>query len=191
MVKSARKDDLVADLTETFANLRCYQIKLNPLKCTFGVPKGQLLGYVISERGIEANLEKILAITRITKPACLLDVQKLAGRVATLSRFIPRLSDKAMPLYRLLKKSDSFEWTSEAQAALKALKTALQNAPVLAAPLPKEPARSHELTKNKRGRGMNTKNTMNARNITRYNSGLLPTARTTVPIESLERKTRG
>ena len=76
---------------------------------------------------------------RITRPACLLDAQKLAGRVAALSRFIPRLGDKAMPLYRLLKKSDSFEWTSEAQSALEALKAALQNAPVLAAPLPKEP----------------------------------------------------
>ena len=76
---------------------------------------------------------------RITRPACLLDAQKLAGWVAALSRFIPRLGDKAMPLYRLLKKSDSFEWTSEAQSALEALKAALQNVPVLAAPLPKEP----------------------------------------------------
>jgi hypothetical protein len=139
VVKSVRKDDIVADLAKTFANLRHYQIKLNPLKCTFGVPAGQLLGYVISARGIEANPEKISAVMRITRPVCLLDAQKLAGRVAALSRFIPRLSDKAMPLYRLLKKSDSFEWTSEAQSALEVLKAALQNTPVLAVPLPKEP----------------------------------------------------
>ena len=73
VVKSNRQDDLVADLAETFANLRRYQIKLNPLKCTFGVPTGQLLGYVVSARGIEANTEKISAVMRITRPACLLD----------------------------------------------------------------------------------------------------------------------
>jgi hypothetical protein len=55
-----------------------------------------------------------------------------------LSRFIPRLGDKSTPLYRLLKKSDSFEWTNEAQKALEELQNALRNAPVLAAPLPQE-----------------------------------------------------
>jgi hypothetical protein len=79
----------VADLTETFANLRRYQIKLNPLKSTFGVPTGQLLGYIVSARGIEANQEKISVIMRITRPAFLLDAQKLTERVAALSRFIP------------------------------------------------------------------------------------------------------
>jgi AICAR transformylase/IMP cyclohydrolase PurH len=56
-----------------------------------------------------------------------------------LSRFIPQLGDKALPLYRLLKKSDSFEWTAEAQSALETLKEALQNASVLAARCHKNP----------------------------------------------------
>ena len=98
VVKSARQGDLLADLAETFANLRKYKIKLNPGKCTFGVPAGQLLGYVVSKRGIEANPTKIDTIARLGKPECLRDVQKLAGRVAALSRFIPRLGEKAMPL---------------------------------------------------------------------------------------------
>ena len=138
VVKSTRQTDLVSDLAETFANLRRYKIKLNPLKCTFGVPSGQLLGYVVSKRGIEPNPEKTLAVMRTKQPACLVDAQKLAGRVAALSRFIPRLGDKAMPLYRLLKKSESFRWTYEAQRALEELQHALSNAPILAAPLPKE-----------------------------------------------------
>jgi hypothetical protein len=138
VVKSTRQDDLIADLTETFANLRCYKIKLNPLKCTFGVPSGQLLGYVVSKRGIEPNPEKTLAVMRTKQPTCLVDAQKLAGRVAALSRFIPRLGDMATPLYRLLKKSESFKWTEEAQWALEELQHALQNAPILAAPLPQE-----------------------------------------------------
>jgi hypothetical protein len=125
VVKSTRQDGLVADLAETFANLRRYQIKLNPLKCTFGVPSGQLLGYVVSKRGIEPNPEKTSVVMRTKQPTCLVDAQKLAGRVAALSRFIPRLGDKATPLYRLLKKSDSFEWTDEAQKALEELQHAL------------------------------------------------------------------
>jgi hypothetical protein len=75
---------------------------------------------------------------RTKRPTFLLDAQKLAGRVATLCRFIPRLGDKAMPLYRLLKKSDSFKWTEDAQMALEDLQHALRNAPILVGPLPGE-----------------------------------------------------
>nr|XP_051215918.1 uncharacterized protein LOC127333572 [Lolium perenne] len=138
VVKSTRQDDLIADLTERFPNLRRYKIKLNPLKCTFGVPSGQLLGYVVSKRGIEPNPKRTLAVMRTKQPTCLVDAQKLAGRVATLSRFIPRLGDEATPLYRLLKKSESFESTEEAQRALEELQHAPRNAPVPAAPLPQE-----------------------------------------------------
>src|SRR3954451_17750036 len=68
MVKSNRTDDLVADLTETFANLRRYKIKLNPEKCVFGVPSGQLLGFVVFKRGIEANPAKISTIQSLGPP---------------------------------------------------------------------------------------------------------------------------
>ena len=78
VVKSACQNDLLADLAETFANLRKYKIKLNPGKCTFGVPAGTLLGYVVSKCGIEASPAKINTIARIGRPECLHDVQKLA-----------------------------------------------------------------------------------------------------------------
>src|SRR4051812_471529 len=68
VVKSNRTDDLVADLTETFANLRRYKIKLNPEKCVFGVPSGQLFGFVVSKRGIEANPAKISTIQSLGPP---------------------------------------------------------------------------------------------------------------------------
>ena len=66
-------------------------------------------------------------------------MQCLAGSVAVVSRSISRLGEKAMPLYRLLKKSDNFEWTDEADAALKQLKKALTSTPILAAPRVEEP----------------------------------------------------
>ena len=86
---------LLDDLRETFDNLDRYHIKLNPKKCAFGVPAGQLLGYLISARGIEVNPEKIQAILTVKQPKDLRGVHQLAGRVAALSRFIGRLGKKS------------------------------------------------------------------------------------------------
>jgi hypothetical protein len=63
-------------------------MKLNPEKCTFGVPSGKLLGYMVSHRGIDPNPEKVSAITEIKLSESLHDVQNLIGCMATLSRFI-------------------------------------------------------------------------------------------------------
>ena len=90
MVKSRKKETLIDDLKETFDNLRVYVMMLNPDKCVFGVPAGKLLGFLVFNRGIEANPEKIKAITYLAKPKCINDVQHLAGRIAALSRFISR-----------------------------------------------------------------------------------------------------
>ena len=75
VVKSHKKETLLEDLKETFDNLRVYQMKLNPDKCVFGVPAGKLLGFLVSERGIEANPDKIKAITSLAKPKNINDVQ--------------------------------------------------------------------------------------------------------------------
>ena len=82
---SRKKADFLEDLRETFDNLRTYRMKLNPRKCVFGVPTGKLLGFIVSERGIEVNPKKIKAILNITRPTCLKDVQRLAGSAATVS----------------------------------------------------------------------------------------------------------
>ena len=114
-------------------------MKLNPTKCIFGVPAGKLLGFLVSQRGIEANPDKIEAVTSLGKPANVNQVQRLAGRIAALSPFGSRLGEKAIPLYQLLRKSDRFVWTEEADEAFQALKHQLVNPPVLAAPTEKEP----------------------------------------------------
>ena len=93
----------------------------------------------MSNRGIEAHPEKIKAITSLAKPACINDVQRLAGRIAALSRFISRLGEKAIPLYHMLKKTDNFVWSDAANAAFEDLKKQLAEPPVLAAPIDKEP----------------------------------------------------
>ena len=65
VIKSQKTGSLIDDLKETFANLLRYDMKLNPTKCVFGVPAGKLLGFIVSERGIEANLEKNQCNTQI------------------------------------------------------------------------------------------------------------------------------
>jgi hypothetical protein len=98
VITTRKEDSLISDLQETFDNLNRYKLKLNLTKCSFGVAAGQLLGFLVSARGIEANPEKIQAILMMGKPAKLHDIQKLAGRMAALSRFVARLGGKSSPL---------------------------------------------------------------------------------------------
>jgi hypothetical protein len=98
-------------------------VKLNPKKCVFGVP-----------RGIEANPEKIAAIINMGPIKDLKGVQRVMGCLTALSHFISRLGEKGLPLYHLLRKTERFTWTSEAEEALGNLKALLTNAPILVPP---------------------------------------------------------
>jgi hypothetical protein len=138
VVKTRNSDTLVADLEETFATLREYRWKLIPNKCVFGVPSGKLLDFIISHRSIEANPEKISAITRIKAPTCIKDVQKQTGCMAALNRFISKLGERGLPFFKLLKHQERFAWTPEADQALAQLKDFLSKPPVLTAPRKKE-----------------------------------------------------
>jgi hypothetical protein len=106
VITTREEESLISDLAETFDNLKRYKLKLNPTKCSFRVSAGQLLSFLVSARGIEANLEKIQAILTMGKPTKLHGIQKLTGRVVALSRFVARLGEKALPFYALMKKSD-------------------------------------------------------------------------------------
>jgi hypothetical protein len=139
IIKTKERRTLIDDLRETFANLRIFRVKLNPAKCTFGVLAGKLLVFLVSSRGIEENPGKIRAIERIQPPQDLKDVQKFTGCLASLSRFVSQLGEKALPLYQFMRKSDTFVWTPQADAAFKDLKRMLSTAPILALSLPKEP----------------------------------------------------
>jgi hypothetical protein len=138
VIKTRNPDGLIVDLKETFSSLRRFRWKLNPTKCVFGVPSGIFLGFTVSNRGIEANPVKILAITDMGAPATIKDVQKLTGCMAALNRFISRLGERGLPFFKLLKCQDKFQWTEEAERALQDLKHHLQSPPVLTAPLPGE-----------------------------------------------------
>uniref|UniRef100_A0A2N9FH63 Uncharacterized protein n=1 Tax=Fagus sylvatica TaxID=28930 RepID=A0A2N9FH63_FAGSY len=94
LVKSKEEEDgHLDDLRETFQTLRKYQMKLNPSKCAFGVYSGKFLGFMVSQRGIEVNPDKIKAILEMRPPKNTKEVQRLTGRIAALNRFVSRSTD--------------------------------------------------------------------------------------------------
>jgi hypothetical protein len=134
VVKTRKANNLVADLETAFVCLRAKSVRLNPEKCVFIIPRGMLLGFIVSDRGIEANLEKVSAITSMGPIKDVKGVQRVMGSLVTLSRFISHLGEKGLPLYRLLRKTERFTWMPEAEEALKNLKKLLSNAPIMVPP---------------------------------------------------------
>jgi hypothetical protein len=140
VITTRKEESLITDLRETFDNLDRYKLKLNPTKCSLGVPARQLLGFLVLARGIEANPEKIQVILTMGNPTKLHQVQQLAGRVAALSRFIAGMGEKALPFYALMKKLDKkFEWIEEAETTFAHLKKVLSTPQLLVAPKETQP----------------------------------------------------
>ncbi|KAL0401756.1 UNVERIFIED_CONTAM: hypothetical protein Slati_4205500 [Sesamum latifolium] len=136
LVKSKKAEDHIADLEETFAILRKYRLKLNPAKCAFGVQGGRFLGFMVTQRGIEANPLKIKAILDMKAPACVNEVQRLTGRIAALSRFISKSTEKSLPFFKTLRKTKTFEWDASCQRTFEELKNYLTGLPLLVKPSP-------------------------------------------------------
>jgi hypothetical protein len=122
VVKSKKHGDLLDDLKEAFNNLHKYKMLLNPNKCVFGVSSGKLLGYMVSSRGIDANPTKLEAIEKLQPPRTQREIQKLADMMAALSRFISKLDKRGMPFYKLLRKTDGFQWDDQAATTFDQLK---------------------------------------------------------------------
>jgi hypothetical protein len=112
---------------------------LNPNKCVFGVSARKLLGFLVLQRGIKTNPEKIKAIEVMQPPARIKDVQKLMGCLAPLSRFMSRLAERALPLLKLLRKSRPFVWNEDVDEVFQELKQYLMSLPIMVAPEPDEP----------------------------------------------------
>ncbi|XP_042952216.1 uncharacterized protein LOC122289297 [Carya illinoinensis] len=104
LVKSKEPAQHLLDLRTAFGVLHLYRMRLNPSKCAFGIQLGKFLGFILSERGIEASPDKIEAIINMKLPQNLNETQRLAWRVAALGRFIARSTDKCLPFLQLLLK---------------------------------------------------------------------------------------
>jgi len=99
VVTSKRKDHHIVDLEELFATIVKYNLKLNPDKCVFGVEAGKFLGFLLTERSIEANPEKCATIIGMRSLANVKEVQQLTGRMTALSRFLSASGDKGHPYF--------------------------------------------------------------------------------------------
>ena len=105
LVKSTTTELHIAHLSEAFQILKEYNMKLNPAKCAFGVSAGKFLGFIVNNRGIEANTDKIKVVLDMPPPLNIKEVQRLTGRIAALSRFVSKASDKCQPFFQVLKKA--------------------------------------------------------------------------------------
>jgi hypothetical protein len=121
-------------LQETFANFRQAGIKLNLENCLFGVKKGKFLGCLVSMKGIEANPSKIEAIFRMEPPNSKKGSQRLAGRLASLNRFISRSAERNLPFFEILKSTEVFQWGPAQQKAFEELKQYLIDLTTLTPP---------------------------------------------------------
>ena len=129
LIKSKEELAHLDDLKETFTSLKQYQMKLNPSKCVFGVASGKFLGFMVSQRGIKANPEKVQVIINMASPRTVKEVQKLTGKIATLNRFVSTATDKCLSFFKTLKQA--FAWTDECEKAFQDLKRYLSNLPLL------------------------------------------------------------
>ena len=105
IVKSRDRVDHLATLERLFERIRQFRLRLNPKKCTFGVTCRKLLGYMVSERGIEADPDKIRAILDMLAPRTKREIKGFLGRLQYISRFIARLTNICEPIFRLLRKN--------------------------------------------------------------------------------------
>ena len=125
LVKSIKAELHINHLAEAFQVLRSYNMKLNPAKCAFRVSAEKFLGFIVNNRGIEAVLDFL-------PPSNVKDIQRLTGRIAALSRFVSRASDKCRSFFQVLKKA--FQWDAHCQEAFTALKTYLSSPHILVSP---------------------------------------------------------
>ena len=132
LVKSTTAEHHIAHMAEAFQILKKYNMKLNPAKCAFGVSAEKFLGFIVNKRGIEANPDKIKAVLDMPPPSNIKEVQRLTGRIAALSHFLFKASDKCQPFFQVLKKS--FQWDARCEEAFTVLKTYLSSPPILVSP---------------------------------------------------------
>ena len=97
-------------------------MKLNPEKCTFGVTSGKLLGFMVSEKGIEIDPDKVKAIVEMPLPRTLKEIRGLLGRLNYIARFVSQLTDKCRPFFRLLRKNALIERNEECEQAFTTIK---------------------------------------------------------------------
>ena len=126
----------MADLWETLECTRKYGLKMNPNKCAFGVLAGQVLGFMVHERGIKVGQKSIKAIDEAVPPTTKIELQSLLGKINFIRRFISNMSERILPFSPLLKlkNNQEFKWGDVQQKAFEEIKEYMKCPPVLVPP---------------------------------------------------------
>ncbi|XP_021995783.1 uncharacterized protein LOC110892961 [Helianthus annuus] len=122
IIMSHEEDLMLNNIQRTFDSLRSVNLKLNPTKCSFGMEEGKFMGFIVTRDGFKVNPEKVQAIQQMPSPATIKEMQRLAGRLAALNRFLANHAAKSYPFISTLRncgKKTPFQWTPEAEAAFK------------------------------------------------------------------------
>ncbi|GJR11972.1 reverse transcriptase domain-containing protein [Tanacetum coccineum] len=104
VIKSHTEAEMLRDIDETFCTLRKINMKLNPKKCTLGAVEEMFLGYMISPEGIKSCPDKTEAVLQLSSPRTIKEVQSLNRKLASLNRFLSKLAERSLPLFKTLKK---------------------------------------------------------------------------------------
>lgn len=122
------------NLQEVLGQVRKFGMRLNLAKCTFGVSAGKFLGFMLTSRGIEANPDKCRAILEMRSPCNLKEIQRLVGRLTSLSRFIPKLAERTKAILKVMRKEAKGMWNDECEKAFCEVKEILTSPPVMRRP---------------------------------------------------------
>jgi len=122
-------------LKKVFERCRTFKLRMNPLKCAFGVSSEKFLGFLVHSRGIDVDP----AIATMKPPATVKELKSFLGKISYIQRFIPGLASITSAFGRLLKKGQNFEWEEAQQAAFKRLQQIMMNLPTMQAPIRKKP----------------------------------------------------
>ncbi|GAU51747.1 hypothetical protein TSUD_415400 [Trifolium subterraneum] len=139
IVKSGTEEEHVDYLSKMFRRLRKYRLRLNPNKCTFGVRSGKLLGFIVSQKGIEVDPDKVRAIREMPAPQTEKQVRGFLGRLNYISRFISHMTATCGPIFKLLRKNQGIVWTEDYQKAFDSIKEYLMEPPILIPPVEGRP----------------------------------------------------
>ena len=100
VVKSKEQEERTQVLRRVFDRCRAFKLRMNPLKCAFGVSSGKFLGFLVHSRGIDVDL----AIATMKPPTTVKELKSFLGKVSYIQRFIPELESITFAFTRLLKK---------------------------------------------------------------------------------------
>uniref|UniRef100_A0A2N9HWS0 Integrase catalytic domain-containing protein n=1 Tax=Fagus sylvatica TaxID=28930 RepID=A0A2N9HWS0_FAGSY len=141
VVKSKKREEHLETLRKMFDRCRLYKLKMNPLKCAFGVSAGKFLGFLVHNRGIDVDPAKASAIATMKAPTSHKELKSFFRRLSYIMRFIPSLAAVTAVFTPLMKKGVPFVWSMACQQAFEKIQVIMTKLPTVCAPAPSRPLR--------------------------------------------------